>query len=109
MNKQTLLAILSLIVGIPTAAIGLANGSWLWAIIGLVLVWTFIYQVFRWIAKAGKPDVQIKPAANAAWSMKDQPTPGAPAPTAAPAAAPPPSESGSAWAMKDKPPGGDAR
>ena len=108
MNKQTILAILSLIVGIPTAAIGLANGSWLWAIVGLVLVWTFIYQVFRWIAKAGQPDVQIKPAANAAWSMKDQPTPGAPPPAPAPAAAPS-SEPGSAWAMKDEPPPGGPR
>jgi hypothetical protein len=104
MNKQTLLAILSLVVGIPCAAIGLTNGNWLLAIIGLVLVWTFIFQVFRWIAKAGQPDVQIKPAANAAWTMKDQPAAGAP-PAPPPAATD--SAPGSAWDLKDRPPGGD--
>jgi uncharacterized protein (DUF58 family) len=109
MNKQTLLALLSLVVGIPCAAIGLANGNWLLAILGLVLVWTFAFQVFRWMAKAGKPEVQIKPAANAAWTMKDQPAPGAPSTTSPTPSAAADSASGSAWDLKDQPPGGPSK
>ena len=60
----------------PLAAWGLANGSLLTGLAGLALVFAFLGLVFQWMAGAGKPmgaEGKIKPAANAAWSMKDQP------------------------------------
>ncbi|MBK9243390.1 MAG: hypothetical protein IPM30_00795 [Burkholderiales bacterium] len=70
------LAVLCLVAGVPLAAWGLANGSLLTGLAGLALVFGFLGLVFQWMAGAGKPmgaEGKIKPAANAAWSMKDQP------------------------------------
>jgi hypothetical protein len=70
------LAVLCLVAGVPLAAWGLANGSLLTGLAGLALVFAFLALVFQWMAGAGKPmgaEGKIKPAANAAWSMKDQP------------------------------------
>jgi hypothetical protein len=70
------LAVLCLVAGVPLAAWGLANGSLLTGLAGLALVFAFLGLVFQWMAGAGKPmgaEGKIKPAANAAWSMKDQP------------------------------------
>ena len=70
------LAVLCLVAGVPLAAWGLANG-WLAAgLAGLALVFVFLGLVFQWMAGAGNPmgaEGKIKPAADAAWSMKDQP------------------------------------
>ncbi len=76
MNSRNWLALLALVVGVPLAAWGLAEGAWLAAIAGIALVLVFWALVWQWIAGAGKPmgaEGNIKPAANAAWSMKDQP------------------------------------
>ena len=73
MTGRHWLALLLLVGGVPIAAVGLARGNLLMALAGLVLLMVFIYLVFQAIAKAGKPETPIKPSANAAWSMKDQP------------------------------------
>ncbi len=76
MNSRNWLALLALVVGVPLAAWGLAEGAWLAAIAGIALVLVFWALVWQWIAGAGKPmgaEGNIKPAANAAWTMKDQP------------------------------------
>ncbi len=72
MKNQGILAAICLVVGIPLAAYGLANGAALFALAGLALVLAFWYLAWRWMTQAGKPQTPIKPAANAAWSMRDQ-------------------------------------
>jgi zinc transporter ZupT len=72
------LAVLCLVAGVPLAAHGLANGALLLALAGLALVLAAVALVGQWIAGGNKPQQPIKPAANAAWSMKDEPPPGAP-------------------------------
>jgi Na+-transporting methylmalonyl-CoA/oxaloacetate decarboxylase gamma subunit len=70
------LAVLCLVAGVPTAAWGLANGMLLVGLAGLALVFVFLALVMQWMAGAGKPmgaEGKIKPAANAAWTMKDEP------------------------------------
>ncbi len=76
MQGKHWLALLCLVAGIALASYGLAEGALLLALPGLALVFVFLYFAMQWMAKAGKPDVTIKPAANAAWSMKDQPVQG---------------------------------
>ena len=73
MTGKHWLTILLLVAGVPLAAIGLANGSLLMALPGFVMILVFVYLVFEGIGKANKPDTPIKPAANAAWNMKDEP------------------------------------
>ena len=76
MSGRNWLALLCLAIGVPLAAWGLANGMLLVGLGGIALVFTFLALVFQSIAGAGKPmgaEGDIKPAANAAWSMKDQP------------------------------------
>jgi Na+-transporting methylmalonyl-CoA/oxaloacetate decarboxylase gamma subunit len=61
---------------VPLAAWGLANGMLLVGLAGIALVFVFLALVMQWMAGAGKPmgaEGKIKPAANAAWSMKDEP------------------------------------
>jgi len=73
------LALLCLVAGVPLAAWGLANGMLLVGLAGIALVFVFLALVLQWMAGAGKPmgaEGKIKPAANAAWSMKDQPVNG---------------------------------
>ena len=73
MTGKNWLTVLMLIAGVPIAAVGLARGNLLLALMGLVLLLVFIYLVIQTIVGATKSDTPIKPAANAAWSMKDQP------------------------------------
>ena len=70
------LAVLCLVAGVPLAAWGLANGMLLVGLAGIALVFVFLALVMQWMAGAGKPmgaEGKIKPAADAAWSMKDRP------------------------------------
>jgi hypothetical protein len=70
------LAVLCLVAGIPLAAWGLSNGMLLVGFAGLALVLVFWALVWRWLAGGGRPmgaEGAIKPAANPAWSMKDEP------------------------------------
>ena len=76
MSPKHWLALLCLVAGVPLAAWGLANGMLLVGLAGIALVFVFLALVMQWMAGAGKPmgaEGKIKPAANAAWSMKDQP------------------------------------
>ena len=81
MKHRIWLAAGCLIAGIPLAAYGLAGGGALLASVGLALVLAFWFLAWQWIAGAGKPTTPVKPAANAAWNLRDQPAapPGAPA------------------------------
>jgi hypothetical protein len=74
MKGRNWLAPVCLIAGIPLAAYGLAGGGALPAIVGLALVLAFWFFAWQWISGANKPSTPIKPAANAAWTMRDQPT-----------------------------------
>jgi hypothetical protein len=79
MQGRTWLAAACLVTGVVTAAYGLSQGLWLLAFAGLALVLVFWYLVWQWLVGASKPmgaEGKIKPAANAAWNLKDQP-PGA--------------------------------
>ncbi len=78
MTAKNWLALLSLVAGVPLAAYGLADGALPLALAGLALVLAAIALVGQWLAGADRPRQPIKPAANAAWSMKDEPPPGAP-------------------------------
>jgi hypothetical protein len=73
MKGRHWLTVVLLVAGVPLTAIGLTQGSLLMALAGLVLLLVFIFLVGQGIVAANKPDTPIKPAANAAWSMKDQP------------------------------------
>ena len=76
MSAKNWLALLCLLIGVPLAAWGLANGMLLVGLVGLVLVLVFLALLVQWMAGASKPmgaEARIKPAANAAWSMKDEP------------------------------------
>jgi len=74
MKGRIWLAAACLIAGIPLAAYGLARGGALFAIVGLALVFVFWFLAWQWITGANKPSTPIKPAANAAWNLRDQPT-----------------------------------
>jgi hypothetical protein len=76
MSGKHWLALLCLLAGVPLAAWGLANGMLAVGLAGIVLVLVFLALVLQWMAGAGKPmgaEGKIKPAADAAWAMKDQP------------------------------------
>ncbi len=73
MNQRVLLAIVCLVVGVGLAAWSLASGRLLLALLGFALIFVFLFLVMEAMSKAGKPQGGIKPAANAAWSMKDEP------------------------------------
>lgn len=76
MSGKAWLALLCLVVGVALASYGLAHGALLLAFAGLALVLTFVYFAYAWIAGASRPlgaETKITPAANAAWSMKDEP------------------------------------
>jgi hypothetical protein len=75
-SARNWLAVLCLVAGIALAAWGLANGMLLVGLAGFALVLVFWFLVWQWLAGAGKPmgaEGGIKPAANPAWSMKDEP------------------------------------
>ena len=46
------------------------------ALVGFALIFVFLFLAMEAVSKAGKPKDAIKPAANAAWSMKDAPPAG---------------------------------
>lgn len=76
MTSKHWLALLCLVAGIPLAAWGLANGMLVVGLAGIGLVFVFVAMVFQWIAGASRPmgaEGGIKPSANAAWAMKDEP------------------------------------
>jgi hypothetical protein len=76
MSGKNWLALLALVGGVPLAAWGFANGALLLGLAGIALVLVFWVLVWQWIAGASKPmgaEGKIRPAANAAWSMKDEP------------------------------------
>ena len=76
MTGKNWLALLCLLTGVPLAAWGFANGVLLLGLAGIALVLVFWVLVWQWIAGTGKPmgaEGEIKPAANAAWAMKDEP------------------------------------
>ena len=76
MTGKHWLALLCLVTGVPLAAWGLANGMLLVGLAGIALVFVFLALVMQWMAGAGKPmgaEGKIRPAANAAWSMRDEP------------------------------------
>lgn len=78
MTAKDWFAVLCLIAGVPLAAYGLAGGALAWALAGLALVLAAIALVGQRIAGANKPQQPIKPAAESAWAMKDEPPPQAP-------------------------------
>jgi hypothetical protein len=78
MTAKNWLAVPCLVAGVPLAAYGLASGALLLALAGLALVLTSVALVGQWIAGRNKPQQPIKPAANAAWNMKDEPPPDGP-------------------------------
>jgi hypothetical protein len=76
MKSKGLVAIACLVLGIPALAYGLTTGAWLLILLGFALELVFLYFAWEWISGASKPmgaETAIKPAANAAWSMKDEP------------------------------------
>jgi hypothetical protein len=76
MKSKGLLAVLCLVAGIPMLAYGLTTGAWLLILVGLALELVFLFLAWEWLSGASKPmgaEATIKPAANAAWSMKDEP------------------------------------
>jgi hypothetical protein len=73
MKGRIWLALACLVAGIPLAAYGLAERVALIAMAGLALVFVFWFLAWQWIARANKPTTPIKPAANAAWNMRDEP------------------------------------
>jgi membrane protein implicated in regulation of membrane protease activity len=76
MSPRALLAVACLVAGVLLAAWSLASGHLLLALAGFALIFVFLYLAMEAMSKAGKPKDGIKPAANAAWSMKDQPAGG---------------------------------
>jgi uncharacterized membrane protein len=76
MNQRMLLAIVCLVVGVGLAAWSLASGYLLLALLGFALIFVFLFLVMEAMSKAGKSKDVIRPAANAAWSMKDEPPAG---------------------------------
>jgi len=76
MKHKGIVALACLVLGIPLLAYGLTTGAWLLIAAGFALELVFLYFAWEWIAGANRPmgaQTTIKPAANAAWSMKDEP------------------------------------
>jgi len=73
MSGRVWIAIACLVLGVPVAAGGLANGSLLIGLLGLAFVLVFIFLVVEAMNQAAKPKHEIPKSANPAWSMKDQP------------------------------------
>ena len=73
MSPRVLIAVVCLVSGVMLAAWSLASGQLLLALAGFALIFVFLYLAMEAMSKAGKPKDAIRPAANAAWSMKDQP------------------------------------
>jgi membrane protein implicated in regulation of membrane protease activity len=76
MSPRVLIAVVCLVAGVMLAAWSLASGHLLLALAGFALIFVFLYLAMEAMSKAGKPKDAIRPAANAAWSMKDEPSGG---------------------------------
>jgi hypothetical protein len=72
MSPRVLIAVVCLVAGVMLAAWSLASGQLLLALVGFALIFVFLYLAMEAMSKAGKPKDAIRPASNAAWSMKDQ-------------------------------------
>jgi Na+-transporting methylmalonyl-CoA/oxaloacetate decarboxylase gamma subunit len=72
MNPRVWIAVACLVVGVPLAAWGLANGSLLLGLLGLGLVLVFVFLVIEAMNLAAKPKHEIPKSATPAWSMKDE-------------------------------------
>jgi formate hydrogenlyase subunit 4 len=73
MNPRVWLALGCLLVGVPVAAWGLANGSMLLGLLGLALVLVFVFLVVEAMNQASKPKHEIPKSPDAAWNMKNVP------------------------------------
>jgi formate hydrogenlyase subunit 4 len=73
MNPRVWLALGCLLVGVPVAAWGLANGSMLLGLLGLALVLVFVFLVVEAMNQASKPKHEIPKSPDAAWNMKNAP------------------------------------
>jgi membrane protein implicated in regulation of membrane protease activity len=73
MSLRVVVAVVCLVAGVMLAAWSLASGHLLLALAGFALIFVFLYLAMEAMSKAGKPKDAIRPAANAAWSMKDEP------------------------------------
>jgi len=78
MPPKVWIAIGCLIVGLPLAAWGLANGMLLVGLAGLAFVLVFVYLVIEAMNQAAKPKHEIIKSPDAAWNLKDQPPAGPP-------------------------------
>ena len=76
MSPRVLIAIVCLVAGVMLAAWSLASGQLLLALVGFALIFVFLYLAMEAMSKAGKPKDGIRPASNAAWSMRDRPSGG---------------------------------
>jgi len=70
--------VLAALAAIASFAVGGAYRLWPLQIAGLALVIGCMAAAWRWFEQRNKPP-PIKPAANPAWSMRDQPPPPPPA------------------------------
>lgn len=74
MSAKSLLAVLCLVAGIGLAAFGLSRGALLLALPGFVLLFVSLYFASQWINGVLKANEKpIRPAANPAIAMKDEP------------------------------------
>ena len=73
MSGRVWAAIACLVIGVPVAAWGLANGTMLIGLAGLALVLVFVFLVIEAMNQAAKPKHEIPKSETPAWSMKDQP------------------------------------
>ena len=73
MSPRVLLGVVCLVAGVLLAAWSLAAGRVLLSLAGFAMIFVFLYLAMEAMAKAGKPRDSIKPSANAAWSMKNEP------------------------------------
>lgn len=73
MPPKVWIAVACLVVGLPVAAWGLANGSLLLGVLGLAFVLVFVYLVIEALNQAAKPRHEIVKSPDAAWNLKDQP------------------------------------
>jgi hypothetical protein len=80
MSLRVLGFVLAALGGIALYACGGAYRLWPLQLVGLALVIGCLYVGWRWFAQQNKPPV-IKPAANPAWSMREQPPPSKPGET----------------------------
>ncbi len=70
MSGRVWIAIACLVIGVPVAAWGLANGSLMLALVGLAFVLVFVFLVIEAMNRAAKPRYEIPKSDNPAWSMK---------------------------------------